>query len=111
MRDDERLERKLTPLRRELEMLRTQTFVDTKFAETYRRMDVERKEMREEMQKLREEKDGLRKELDTLTAQFHTMVDDYTVIFLVLCFSPVKLFESIRRFDHYTVVIISDLQI
>ena len=33
------------------------------------------------------------------------------IIFLVLCFSPVKLFESIRRFDHYTAVIISDLQI
>ena len=33
------------------------------------------------------------------------------VIFLVLCFLPVKLFESIRRFDHYTAVIISDLQI
>ena len=30
---------------------------------------------------------------------------------IVLCFSPVKLFESIRRFDHYTAVIISDLQI
>ena len=41
------------------------------------------------------------------------MVQYYTTntIFLVLCFSPVKLFESIRRFDHYTAVIISDLQI
>ena len=34
----------------------------------------------------------------------------YMVVFLVLCFSLVKLFESIKRFDHYTAVIISDLK-
>ena len=66
------MERKLTPLRRELEILRAQLFIDTKFAETYQRMDVERKE-------LREEKEGLREELQAVTAKYHAMVDDYTV--------------------------------
>ena len=62
----------MAPLKRELEVLRTQTFSDTKFAETYRRMDAEKKELREEMQKLREE-------VQISPAKYHTMVDNYTV--------------------------------
>ena len=72
-------ERLVIPLKRELELLRTQKFSEGQFGETYRRMDAERKQLREEIQKLSEEKDGLRKDLDTLTVQYHTMVDDYTV--------------------------------
>lgn len=55
----------LIPLRRELEQLRSQKFIEGQFGEIYQRMDAERKE--------------LRKELGALETKYITMLDDYAV--------------------------------
>lgn len=58
-------DRLMIPLRRELEQLRTQTYSEGKFAESFRRMEEEKKE--------------LKQSIETLEAKNHALVDDFTV--------------------------------
>lgn len=57
----------MIPLRRELEQLRSQKYSEGQFSETYRRMDAERKTLRQELEDVREKYGSL---LDEFAVSF-----------------------------------------
>ena len=59
------LEGQIVPLRRELEQLRTQTYGEGKFAETFRRIEEEKKDMKQK--------------IEDLEAKYDLLRDDFTV--------------------------------
>ena len=77
MIDQDRL---MVPLQRELEQLRTRTYGEGKFAETFRTMELEKNEMKVEIETLKTKNDVLIDDF-TVSQLLNTLYEVYRVNF------------------------------
>lgn len=69
----------LTPLQRELELLRSQTYGEGQFAVTFRRMEGEKKEMAQKQEGMQKKMEELSQEIDVLSEKYGSLMDELQV--------------------------------